>query len=80
VTLPDWIAPHLALHNDPALQDAARTSAKASRIATSLHDQGLDHFDDPAWRTQLADVQAATDTAFAAGYDLHDIADAAIRH
>ncbi|MBY8886829.1 hypothetical protein K7472_18435 [Streptomyces sp. PTM05] len=61
------------------LNRAAKASANARNIASDLHKQGRDHFNDPTWREAMKDVNSAFDAAYEAGYDHQDIGDAASR-
>ncbi|MFI5768560.1 hypothetical protein ACIA74_08395 [Streptomyces sp. NPDC051658] len=67
--IPTWLTSRV-------LADAAIATATARQTATTIHDQGRDHYDAPTWRAALADAHRATDKAEEIGIDPQDILDA----
>lgn len=66
---PEWLT-------NRVLAEAAMATATARQIATEIHDQGRDHYDDPTWRAAVAAAHRATDKAEEIGIDPQIVLDA----
>jgi hypothetical protein len=71
--LPAWLPAWLPAR---VLADAAIATANARQTATDIHDQGRDHFDDPAWRTAVAEAHRTCDKAEEIGISRQTVLDA----
>ncbi|WP_331735293.1 hypothetical protein OG590_40175 (plasmid) [Streptomyces goshikiensis] len=67
--IPTWLASRV-------LANAAIAAAEARQTATEIHDLGRDHYNDPTWRTVLAEAHRATDKAEQIGISPQAILDA----
>lgn len=62
-----------------SLDRAAAQSNHCREIAAQLHQNGIDHNDDPTWNAAAQTNARLSDAAQADGYDFQDIGDAARR-
>lgn len=78
---PSWLSSQLddRARTADALGAAADQSNVCREIASGLHEQGVDHFHDPAWRAALTEYQQRADVADMHGLDAQDIGDEAAR-
>ncbi|MFI9783237.1 hypothetical protein ACIHEI_06955 [Kitasatospora sp. NPDC051984] len=69
MSVPSWLAERVRA-------EAVIATAGARQIATEIHDQGRDHYDDPTWRVAVVAALRATDKAEEIGISPQSILDA----